>query len=369
MNKTTKIILIILMIAVAGFVIYFIWNLFTAPSEQQPSTTQQNATSTATTTKIISATRISKNPAAALITTSNYVFYIDFDGNAHKITTDNKDSTITAEGIQSLNSITISPDKQKILVSFGNPQSPQWAVFDANDQVWQPLPQNIIYSTWSNQNNLLICLIKRSDYSYDLSYLNISKSPFVFTKIISPFDMIDINFVWNYPNDLLIYNKPSYLFNSQVLDLNLKNQNIRTIYGPALGLTIQPANNFTSSSIIFGYSTHANAFTLITSSSAVINNPLPFITMPQKCTADLNNNIYCFAPQDIPSDLKLPDDYFQQAYLSSDQLYIIDNSGNLKINQLNTTNPIDGIWPQIFNNNLYFINRRDNFIYYYPLNP
>ena len=91
----------------------------------------------------------------------------------------------------------------------------------------------------------------------------------------------------------------------------------------------------------------------------------PGMTLVNKCTIK-NNNIYCAVPQEIPTNITLPDDYLKRGYFSSDSFYVatIDKeAGIIKTKLIYRGEGVDAINLKVRDGYLYFLNRVDGGVY------
>ena len=382
MRPYIKIIIIAAIIIVAGLVVYFAWNwLSGSPTAPNASTSSApyfplaGLTSTSTGTNTAGATaasgtavgtltRVSDRPASFFWVNpaTQEVFYLDQNGLVWQAEPDQKNPQITQQGVAAVNFIKSSPDNNSILAAFGDPQNPSWGIYDAIDQVWRPLPANILQATWGANSQTLIATVQNGS-NVNLVSLDLTKTPPQPKIIINDFRFLDTRFDFVPPNTLLVEEKGSANYASRIWSLNLKTLTMSLIIGPANGLTIKTTTN---GSTLVTYSA-ANGFQILSSQTLQNLAPIPFTTLPSKCSIDSGATIYCFVPTD--SDFKnasLPDDYIEHKLYTTDTLYAIDTQNGstapLPI-PANAIGSIDGKDPALAGSNLYFINRLDGYLY------
>jgi len=380
MKKSYKTIITFILIALLGIGIYVVWRQIKKTSVGEiPKQTElpqggiKNNTSTEIPnagsgseiiseqkTSIISLIKLSDAPVFDFWINKNTsdVFYLAQDGGVF-VAKEGKDENISSQQIQALNSLEESSSGEKTLVAFGNPQSPQWGIFDSIDRVWRPLPSNIVTATWgSNENELVI--IKKNTSSNSLGFLNLTKTPPEFKNIVSDFSFKNIRLSFFPLSDLFITELPSSDYLSRAWLLNTKTLSFNTIRSGENDLFLKWNNE---KGVVFSFGKNSG-FGIFNNPLISDPNPVPFSTIPQKC-AGASTLVYCFVPQQ--NSPTLFEDYILNKNYSDDVLYTEDSgSGSLDrivVSDLNSGNPIDAKNPRALGNRLFFINKYDGFLY------
>jgi len=285
------------------------------------------------------------------------VFYLSFLGKVY-LGKDGEDESVSDQQIQALSSVLETTTGEKALVSFGSPQNSQWGVFDSVDKAWRPLPSNILLATWGKDENQLV-VIKRNTSTNSLGFLDITKTPPEFKNIISNFSLQDVRLSFVSPSNLFINELPSPQYNSRAWLLDTKSFSLNTLNSGERDLFFRWSQD---KSFVFGFGAYSG-FQVFNNTPLSNPSPLPFSTIPQKCTGDFNM-IYCFVPQE--DGVVLFENYIMNKKYSDDVLYIDDASGYLNkvfVSDLNNGSPIDAKTPRISSAGLYFINKFDGFLY------
>jgi hypothetical protein len=295
-----------------------------------------------------------------VIPSTGEVFYLTPLGQVFSAK-EGPDLEISSQSITALNFIEISPDGEKILAAFGNPIEPSWGIFDSRDKTWQPLPSEITNATWGLKDTELFAIIKNKS-EVNLANVDLSKTPPAYKVILKDFRFKDIKLAFKSPNTLLILEKPSAFYAGRLWRLDLKTLSLNLLLSPEKGLLF---NQLADQSANLKFSSPNNFFILGENLENLV--PVIFSTLPSKCSR--SRPLYCFAPQNIPTDTTLPDDYFKRRFLSIDSLYSIDivsADTELLFQSNNNDFPaIDGEHPTYSyrENNIYFKNRFDNGLY------
>ena len=367
-------------VIVVGLVVYFIWTFFVPkPVSPTPSATTgggslptggttggASETSTATTSAV-------NVPTLTKISDHN-VFYYWVDpqtSDVRYLGTDGEvwnaknggDVSESQQTVSALRSAEVYQNGQEVLVSFGDPTSPQWAVYNAVDKTWHPLPQSIENATWGANQNQLIAFTKNID-SYSLAYVDLTKNPPSFKTIMNNVYFHNAILTFSAPGTLIITERPSSSYQGSVWELNLKTLSLNMLLEPQNGLFSEPSAD---GSLI--YET-VNGTTSIINTSTLQPSNLPFPSLPNKCDLSANassSSIYCFSPENLTQSVTMPDDYLMKAFYTIDILYNYQfASGNTRAVILSGAPGIpmlDATEVTSFGNNIYFVNRYDQSLY------
>ncbi|MGC9610650.1 MAG: hypothetical protein ABSE68_00260 [Minisyncoccia bacterium] len=379
MKPIIKISLITLIIIVIGLIIYFVWSAL-APAPENPapgsagnlptasstssSTSEQNQTSQPEQqngSAVPTLEKISENPVFDFWVDSQTqeVYYLDPDGRIFSAKK-GQDIQITQQKLNAPNFIKVSPNGQRVLMAFGAPRSPQWGIFDVIDGAWRPLPGDIQNAAWGTDSGNLIAFVKNGG-SINLSNINISQNQPSYKIIAKDMRFEDVKMDFIPPDNMIIQENPSGDYAGRAWNLNLKNLSIYQLFSPQGGLTMKLS---TDKNILFVFSADGG-FRILNSANLNLTTPLPFSTLPSKCSPD-SFLIYCFMPTDDGfKNSVLPDDYIKQGIYTSDILYRINPGTDevLLIPLPKNAGTIDAQNPVASNGALYFINRYDKSLY------
>jgi len=386
MKPLYKILIIVGIVIIGVLLIYFGWKKLTAPpaaipgpketgtlpldrgklekgsggAENNVPPSPDGGTTAQGTVTASSLKKISENEVFDfwVIPSTGEVFYLTPAGKVFSAK-EGPDLEISSQSIAALNSIEISPDGEKVLAAFGNPIEPSWGIFDSRDKVWRPLPSEITNATWGSKDTELIASIKNKS-ELNLAIVDLSKTPPAYNTILKDFRFKDIKLAFKSPNALLILEKPSTFYAGRLWRLDLKTLSLNLLLSPEKGLIFNWLND---QSAALKFSSPNNFFILGENFENLV--PVFFSTLPSKCSRF--EPLYCFAPQNIPVDTTLPDDYLKRRFLSIDSLYSVDIvSEDVKLvfqSNKNGFPAIDGEHPTYREGSLYFKNRFDNGLY------
>jgi hypothetical protein len=222
------------------------------------------------------------------------------------------------------------------------------------------LPSEITNAAWSANDEKLVVIV-RSGNELNLAEADITKSPPSYKIIVRDFRLKDIKLTGLPDGRIVISELASAFYAGSLWQIDAKSSELNLLVAPEKGLSISWSQD---KSLAFLYGTDSG-FSLI-ENDLKIKKSASFETFPSKCAAD-SLRIYCFVPQNIPSDIDLPDNYFMEEFFSIDDLYIlgINSEEFSKILSSNTAGfpAIDAKNPRVSGDKIYFINRYDNGLY------
>lgn len=376
MEKRLKIILIISILLVLAIVFYFIFfrsspdtleppipdqgELITSPLPISPDKPPEKGEEIRDEDDGASIKRISDNKAFDVWAISEEeVFYITPNGEIFRIL-EKEDGKISQQTIIALNLTEISTNKEKVLVSFGDPLAPEWGIFDLADKVWRPLGGEIIQATWGESSEELFVVILDEENIPLLARINlISQEEEV---VQNNFLIRNIRLLFKPPNNLLILEPPSSRYANRIWVYNLDNKTLSLLLEPENGTKIKmsPEKSYL-------LKTSSNNFSSVFDENISLKSSIPFEIFPSKCAFN-ENFLYCFINQsEWPRNASLPEDYMMKKLYSIDTLLEIDlktgetkrvfASGEKRIPSIDAKNPV------YLNGKIYFINRYDDYVY------
>lgn len=380
MKPIYKIIIISVSVLLAGLLVYFIWSRFLVPAPQPLPTpsdavinvplpqdaTQvtQGAPTSTSTGDSYTFKRLSDKPVLGfwVSKTTGSAFYISSEGSVMEAK-DGEDVAASKQTVSGFISLEASLSGEKALVSFGNPSSPQWAIFDSIDKVWRPLPKELTNVAWGGTENQLVSVIQKDGVA-SLSFVDISKQPYVFKTIVPNFLMTGVSFSAKSATEILISEKPSSYASSRTWQLDTKTGIMTLITSPAFGSFVKWGN---SKNVLFRFSS-PDKFSILDRSWSDIA-PLIITTLPTKCDGGIDV-VYCFIPKDrtvFTRTNSMPDDYFMNKLYTSDDLHkVVLQSGNdspVMIGESGQIPALDADNVTYVNSSIYFTNKYDGYIY------
>ncbi|MEK9194653.1 MAG: hypothetical protein AAB884_02475 [Patescibacteria group bacterium] len=362
MKPIYKIIGVLLIIVLVGLGIYLGWRKIIAPGPEEPAGNEPargNITETKTENGL-HLKKLSDNPVFGHWIYGGEIYYLDLDGKVF-VAKDGADTEISKETFSALNNIEQSSGGSRILTSFGDPTNPSWGIFDSRDKAWRPLDSNILNAAWGGDDETLFVVV-RNGSSLNLSEIDTQKnsSPKI---LIRDFRFKDIDILWKTPQTLLFLERPSAHYPGRLWQLDLKTLALNLLVAPLGGLIVQPSDD---ENIFFEFFSASREILILDSSFKPIVSEASFVTLPSKC-AFFASTTYCFEPQEIPTNVTLPDDYLNKSFFSVDNLFTLNlETGELK--RILTSGEgglpaIDAKNPKVAGNSLFFINRYDDSLY------
>lgn len=221
------------------------------------------------------------------------------------------------------------------------------------------LPENITDLSINALSSKMFYLFNNKDYTVGI---NASLSGEKKTQV---FDSPYSEWLSQYVNEstITITTKAASDIPGFIYKINPNKKDFEKVLGPVAGLTTltSPDGNL----ILYADdSLTLYLYNIITESTKKIS----IKTLPEKCAWNEDSTkIYCAMPRDITTE-PLPDSWYQGVVSFSDQIWVIDaetlNTG-LILDPLQTSNgeDIDGIKLTILDEYLFFVNKKDNFLW------
>lgn len=341
---------------------------------------------------------------------------IEPDGEIAAVANKNAD-IISSLKIQNIINAGFSYDGTELLVNFGDANNPQTSVFDTKTKSWMPLPVGMISPQWSPTDSRIIYLQNNADGTKTLATIDTSK-PKNNSSTIMVLHIQDVSLKWLSKNKILFYDAPSVYTFGSVWALDLQKKSMTPVIAEQRGAETAWSNTTTTTGIMLTGNTsqYGGQLQLVDGSGNRIQQ-LGFLTFPSKCLfsqfpivsgtstitlattttstvatstriststkttsstaastassiASSTNPSYlalfCGVPrnQNALSSAKLPDDYEQMAFSTSDSIYRINTSnGNAESLFDDQSKNMDVSNLKIFNNSLFFVNHYDQKIY------
>jgi hypothetical protein len=327
MKPIYKILIAIGVVLVLGAGIYFIWWLFIdAPTAEVPPDgvlPPGNGGAPVTTTTPSGGEMLLPISRAIsdriifdywLVPETGEVYYLTPEGYIY-VAKEGPDLELSHQIITALNHAEPSLDGRRLLVSFGNPSAPQWGIFDTVDSVWRPLPREVTNAGWGRSSSELVASVT-SGNDTNLSFVDISKTPPVYTVLARNFLMADVMLGTLEGGDILIVERATARFEGRIWRLNPVTRAFTLALSPTLGriVKVEKGDNVT-------YFSDTESFSI---ADGALQNPfsLFFRTLPDKCAAAASTS-YCFIPRNLAANTVFPDDYLMRNFYSIDSLYAI----------------------------------------------
>ena len=378
MKPLYKKLIVVGVILILGFIVYLIWSSAVPenpPNSFSSSTSSGFPASTPLKAPTSSSPLSPEMPQSKKLSehqvfdywinqNTSEVYYLTPEGKVYAAR-EGPDLEVSAQTIDALNAIQLSPSTEKILASFGDPRAPQWGFFDVIDKVWRPLPRDILMATWGTKDEELIATTQKNSSQTDLVRADISKTPPVYKMLIKNFNLHDVTLKIFSDQELLISERPSATYGARTWKLNFTTLALTLFREGEEGSYLSWGSH---NQIAFQFSL-PRQFRILEGATLALAMPFPFTTFPDKCSEGQfeggEGELYCFVPQasEFESLTRiLPDDYFRHAFFTHDTLYRIDfPSGDFE--PIILTGAIDGTRLEEGVNGLYFINRYDKQLY------
>ena len=313
------------------------------------------ATSTATSTLESAATSTLKN-------LEKQVFYFNQSGQIFRAK-EGEDEMISDRTFENLQKIEANNDGLMMIVRYGNLTSPQLELFSLISKMWQPL-EKVSAATFSPDGTKIAYLEAGAKITSNLMIRDLVGKKKQTTKIFS-LTQRDFDLNWFDNNKIILFQKPSYLYNSEFFAIDIKNKTISPFIS-GNGLMLNWAKDNGEFGLKFeSDSKGANGKLNLIDKNGTNRANMGFSTLPNKCSIGLAK-IYCAIPQSYTSfqEPKLPDEYLKRAAYSTDAIYEIDINQNTFSGLYGEAEPaLDAEHFTPFDNQLLFVYRYDNKVY------
>lgn len=310
--------------------------------------------------------KLSDTPAFAywVLHDTGEVYYMTADGAVWSAKS-GPDIDVSDQAIGTLDAVAVAPGGRKVLASFGDPNAPQWGIFDVIDKAWRPLPAEIENAAWGADDTQLVATV-RNGPSTPLSFVDLTKTPPAYKTIIGDFNLQDVRFKFEAPQNLFIVEKATYAYPARVWLLNTKTLDFNLVVQPQKGLWVGWDR---SGAGAFLFSPGSNTLSFADRNLGG-QERIPLITFPGKCDSAASTT-YCFVPNNIawerPASVMLPDDYLEKKLYTVDDLETFSTStkevGLVFGAPLSGIQSVDAADPEIAGTTLYFLNRYDGYVY------
>jgi hypothetical protein len=336
---------------------------------------------------------VAQNPVNNyFVDSQNNVFIVQPDGQVIEISGGNA-NVLSSAAIINLIGSSFSYDGKKILAAFGDPTAPQYSVFDIATKAWQPLAQNLKSVVWS-PNDYRVAYFSESGGVSALTTLDTSDAKAKPAELLK-IRVHDLTLIWNNTDQILLSDKGSAFSAGSIWSFDISRKTLNAIVEDFPGLE-SVWGGTVNIGLVFSANSggHGGNLRLIDTSGNTLN-ALSILTLPSKCTFDVQPQImskaptsttgakatstqtasaatstpktlYCAIPRDQQKLVSsaLPDDYQKKNLFTADDFYKIDLlSGGVSSVFNDQSRALDADNPKIFNQNLFFVNRFDSKLY------
>lgn len=357
----------------------------TTPIESGGAQTGASSGSTESviTFKVLSAEQFSVFSVAS----DTSVVAVKDDGKIFKLSANGSASPLSSSVLDNFISAYFSSDAQKIIFSFGSPESKQFSVFDVPTRSWTPLANNTLAAAWKPNSHILGYASEKSGLKtiFSLDFDSAKAKPIQLFSL----RMEDIVLGWPAADKISIGQKSSGLVPGSALVFDIKNKTFSVPVANALGLSLSWDSSARRALEFSGGQTARGGVLKIISANGETINTLQFLTLPEKClfvpevvpaatstatstkikaaplSVPLEKNVICAVPADQDAFLKktLPDDYYMRSFFTADNIYKIGLEDGTASSLLSSDKNVDAKNLILSAGNLLFLNRLDNKIY------
>ena len=357
MKRLSKIILIFSIIAIALVIIYFGWQyLFTHKGVSIKTASKSVVT-------IPKLQKLSDNSVFDYwLNSTGDIYFIAKDGQIAKIDSSGQVQNLESKAMGLISSVKASNDGSSILVEFGYPQAPTFAVHNLVNKTWQSLPQGTVAAAWDPKSSNRLIYLKDSGLVSRLYFYTVSSG-----KSVEIFHLAqkDLDLDWAAPDTIYFTQRPSSQSLSSMWSFGLISKMFKAVVREEAGLSVK-WDGVGKNAIKWS----GGSLDIIDSSNQLIGIT-DLKTLPQKCSFEATK-VYCAVPLN-QSDVSSNDfdRYLKRLINFNDVIYLVslaNLSGNqthlIAINVFDFTDQPADLWHlESRNGKLIFINRWDNKLY------
>lgn len=289
------------------------------------------------------------------------VFYLNGNGDVVQITAPGVEKTISSSNLGRPISLIQNISGDSVVVEFAGGS---YAFFDVKTKAWQLLDAGIVSVSFSPDGKRLVYL-KQGQSSQAVYIRDVVKGKIKLTLVTS-LAISDADIYWISANNLVLLEKPSFLYRSHAWQINLSTKTVGQL-DSGIGLEMV----FSKYSDSFGIrlsSTQRDAMTVsIFDKSHKQVSSLPFSTLAEKCAFSFDSiAAFCAVPYQNSSDgnLTLPDDFLMHGVYFKDYMYSVNLKDGTISSLINIPNlSIDAVQLASVRGELFFINRLDGKLY------
>lgn len=354
----------IILLSLAGLIIIggVIWYFLSNPSTPTASPEGPGFTAPGSKETLKERAPISENKVISARFSGDSILFYDFSGNFWQFKDgDIKPTLIDQIAAENPAEVIWSISGQNIVKTGLNQSDINYAFSDFGKKIFTNLRASIKSAVFSPDGGKIAYYL--SD-GLNTNSLYISNPDGKSQKsLIEALKLRDVNLSWPKNNIIGLTSKPSGLITGNLWVLNTTTLGLTKLTGELFGLEVlwsPDGNNF-----IYSY-TDQNGQNpkLAIYKKGAPKNINDISTLVDKCAWKKDSiNIYCAVPQSWPDSATLPDDYYKNAFLTIDDLWVINTETGEKNLILQNMGDISNLDINSNNNSLILISRNSRFLY------
>ena len=292
--------------------------------------------------------------------------------------------------------VVFSNDGKKILLTYGKITAPQFSVYDVASSTWQPILANTTATIRPKTHEVVYLYEKmgtKNLFIWDLD------KPKTTPQQISSLQIEDPILSWRDKDTLLINSRPSAYIKNTIIAFNLSKKTAIPLIKDEYALSVVWNDLGSMGLAFYGNETYRGGNLRIRLAGGEESSKLTVTTLAEKCSffhprsyfemattsvvktkvatstsasttpTHSQNELYCAFPRDTKAfeSAILPDEYYRGSLVMSDDLVKINlDDGSLGYVFSPTEAQMDIYKPFSGENEIYFINRNNNFLYSVP---
>ena len=385
-RKTLLIILIIFLVLVVMFLIIFNFLTKKEISSQPDSSETTSMPTSQPASRPIGSSSQTDQPPSSLISSQikaisqeavldpvvdgrKIKYYSANNGTVSQVNFDGTDLTrISTNILTGLLKVLWGPARDQVIAIFEDQGQARKYLYNYQTQKSTLLNKNIRYIAWSPDQNKIA--YQYYDLSSEANNISVAAPDGSNWENVLTTRMKNLIVEWPNPEQVSIRTRPSGLAQSVVYTINLPDGDFEKIIKETYGLTLlwSPLGD----KILFSEtnSQGKNLKLKIADLGDGTIKELNLITLPEKCVwSQDNRTLFCAIPQEIPSLMVLPDDYYKGQFNFNDQFWRINlDTGEITqlFSSLGQGKPNYDAYRLLLSpqeDYLVFVNKKDGFLY------
>jgi len=357
-----KILIILIAILIIVLAVLVIYNLFTEKDLESNEKSNEEIENQATNSKI---RPISQEPVIGhTIINEKVKYYLSSNGNIFESDFNGLNKKqLSSDNLNGLIKVLWSKNKDKVINIFEKNYLLEKYLYNYNTDSLTLLDPKIRWIAWSlTQDKIAYQYYNSQTEDNNISISNPDGSEW--ENILST-RMKNLIVEWPHKDKIAIRTKPSGLAQSVIYEINLFDNNLKKIIEETYGLTAlwSPLGN--KILISETNSQGKNLKLKLADLDEQIIKELTFVTLPEKCVwSQDNKTIFCAIPKDIPISSVMPDDYYKEELLFSDEIWRInlETEDIVKIEEKDDFDAKELLLSPL-EDYLLFINQKDDLLY------
>lgn len=260
-----------------------------------------------------------------------------------------------------------SAEKNAAILYFGNAAARRLFAFNFNDQNFQNLGDEVLDAALSPNGEQLVYLFRDEDES--VSNISISNFDRTEWKVVRPYNNTTVNLFWATPFRFLVSGESTGYSSNTLASYNTQGDDPSVLVPDAYGVTYKTSPDGSKMLYTVSDPRSNELFLYITDINGTFHRDLEVSTLAEKCAFAADNiTVYCAVPQQGNTTFVLPDDYYEERFITDDSFFKINSETGDKerlggANEFKTTYDAVDLFVSASGKTIYFTRRQDERLY------